>query len=338
MQAYDAAHSCSETAEDKATTSVFSATEIYEQGKVEVALSRLEKEIAAASEDKTLAVLYGGIADIYKREKSHFLQSLALEKALEYNPTNSSSIFDTAYAYSEAGNNDLALMHYQKLIQSKPEHKSGWNNLGVIYSNLEMPILAVSAYQKSFGIGETLAASNLAYKLIQEGFAKEAKEIIVRAREEEDVDGRVEHASSHLAEQTTKQNEKRADSLQKAAVLQRFYRDYGQAYFTQNDPLSFAGWWRLPNAYGVRKINQEGNDIKAEWQSDEKKYTLTGTIHNKSVSLSIRYPTSSYSTNTEHIKGFQLQSGDILTLLRDDKIEEIEKEASPKPTSPAPKE
>lgn len=143
---------------------------------------------------------------------------------------------------------------------------------------------------------------------------------------EEEVDERVEHASSYLAEQTTKQNEKRADSVQKAAVLQRFYRNYGQAYFTQSEPLDLAGWWKLSDAYGVRKIDQERNNIKAEWQTDEKKYTLTGTIHNKSVSLSIRYPTSSYSTNTEHIKGFQLQSGDILTLLRDDKIEEIEKE------------
>ena len=338
FQAYEAAHSHSEAVEDKARISVFSAIEIYEQGKIDLALSRVEKEIAATSEDNALAILYEGLADVYKREKSYFLRSLALEKALEYNPTSSSSIFDTAYAYSEADNNELALLHYQNLIRSKKDHEYGWNNLGVVYSNLKMPILAVNAYQKSFELGETLAASNLAYKLIQEGFVEEARDIIAKAREKEDIDERVEHASSHLAKQITQQDEKKADALQEAAVLQRFYKNYGQAYFTQSEPLDLAGWWKLPKTYGVRKIDQEGNNIEAKWQADEKKYTLTGTIHNKSVSLSIRYPIGSYSTDTEHMEGFQLQIGDTLTLLRSRKIEEMKKELPPKSSSPAPDE
>lgn len=78
-----------------------------------------------------------------------------------------------AYSYLSNDQNSLALLHYL-LIPEEFRTKYSWNNLGVIYSRLDMQGKAVEAFQKAAGQDSETAMSNLSHKLINAGFYAEA--------------------------------------------------------------------------------------------------------------------------------------------------------------------
>jgi hypothetical protein len=83
-----------------------------------------------------------------------------LERILEITPDDNSTRFSLAYKYSDR-NNDLSLFHYLRI----PEHERksmAWNNLGVVFRQLDLPAKSVEAYRKAEEMGGTLAMSNIA--------------------------------------------------------------------------------------------------------------------------------------------------------------------------------
>ena len=96
-----------------------------------------------------------------------------LERSVELAPSRIDKRFSLAYQHSQLGNNDVALFHYLR-IPSQDRSAVAWNNLGVAFDALNMPGKAVDAYRKSEDMSETLAMSNLGYKLLSAGFVTEA--------------------------------------------------------------------------------------------------------------------------------------------------------------------
>jgi tetratricopeptide (TPR) repeat protein len=94
-------------------------------------------------------------------------QLALLEYGIEEAPSDTGKRFSLAYLHSQNENGDMALYHYQR-IPSGQRDPGTWNNLGVAYGEVGMPVRAVKAFRKSAEGGNTLAMSNLGNKLLNE--------------------------------------------------------------------------------------------------------------------------------------------------------------------------
>lgn len=102
-----------------------------------------------------------------------------MERQLELDPADSDTRFALAFKYSSQGNDALAAMHYARVSYSE-RSAATWNNLGVAFDRMSLQAKSVTAYRKSEEMGETLAMSNLANKLIESGFCPKPKRFVMR--------------------------------------------------------------------------------------------------------------------------------------------------------------
>jgi hypothetical protein len=129
----------------------------------------------AVSKDTQLK-LYRAAAGIFKDRGDKLMRPVALEKALELNPSDRDLRFSAAYAESEADLPHLASANYEALIEQDLKSSAvAMNNLGVQADAFKLPIKSVALYRASMKEGETLATANLAYKLLNQGFIDEAR-------------------------------------------------------------------------------------------------------------------------------------------------------------------
>jgi len=104
-------------------------------------------------------------------DRSFALYELAVKSA----PADNSLRFELAYAYSQQDCPSAAFLQYNILVNRDPENIMGLNNLGVAASNLGLLSMGVDYYKRAEALGNTLAAANLAQKLIGAGFLPEAR-------------------------------------------------------------------------------------------------------------------------------------------------------------------
>lgn len=168
-----------------------------------------------------------------------------MERLLELDPTDLDTRFALAYKYSDQGNNDLAAMHYGRIFYEERTAVT-WNNLGVAFDQIGLPAKSVNAYRKSEEMGETLAMSNLANKLIGTGFLTEAQKICDEALKLKDIHKNVGSTLGRLKEVPEEEEKKEAEALEKARPISEFYKEFGRAV-TRPMPNSLATRWQGPD-------------------------------------------------------------------------------------------
>lgn len=167
------------------------------------------------------------------------------EKLLDLRPGDIELRFSLAYKYSEGGEGELSLFHYLKIPHQ--ERESGtWNNLGVQFDHFDLNNKSVQAYRKAEELGDTLAMSNLAQKLIRAGFLEEAEGICNRAIKMENYHKNVGYAISRIKEMPEAEEKKETEIIQKATPMSDFYRDFGHA-LTANELGEHVGKWQGPD-------------------------------------------------------------------------------------------
>lgn len=115
------------------------------------------------------------VAEIAKNDE---VLIAVMERLLDVDPADNDTRFALAYKSSELGNEDLALFHYFK-IPAVERSAVTWNNLGVAYDQLGLPAKSVTAYRNAEEMGETLAMSNLANKLVGAAFFLKPKSFVI---------------------------------------------------------------------------------------------------------------------------------------------------------------
>jgi tetratricopeptide (TPR) repeat protein len=167
-----------------------------------------------------------------------------MERMLNIDPSDIHTRFLLAYKYSKIGNNDLALFHYLK-IPATERNRETWNNLGVAFDQSELPVKSVNAYRKSEEMGETLAMSNLAEKLIKAGFLTEAQQKCEAALKVENFDENIGLTLAKTKGQPERESNKQKELLEKAKPISDFYIEFGRAV-TKIQPGEIASQWRAP--------------------------------------------------------------------------------------------
>jgi tetratricopeptide (TPR) repeat protein len=160
--------------------------------------------------------------------KNRDLQIAISERLVDLNPDDFEARFALAYMYSEAHNNDLALNHYLKVPRSE---RSGvhWNNLGVEFQHLNLPIKAVDAYRKSEDANETLAMANLGYKMLGAGFLSEARAICDKALAIQNFHKNVGQLLVRLNEVAAEEDKALGEAIEKSRPKVEFFRCFGRA-------------------------------------------------------------------------------------------------------------
>lgn len=206
-----------------------------------------------------------------RKENGFFFASM--EQLLEHSPDDHSMRFDLAYAYSDAGMADMALFHYLR-IPYKDRSEVAWNNLGVAYENQKLPISSITAYKKSKAMGGTLAASNMAYRLLRSGFLDEARDICESALGVKDHHKNVDAALSQVKDSIEKERDAERGIITSAQEVSGFYRRMGEALVSDDAPNP-EGAWMLDGAEFVINI-------------DGVKFTARGSILESPSSVRLR--------------------------------------------------
>lgn len=183
--------------------------------------------------------------DIAEQAKDDETALAVLERLIEINPGDIDARFSLAYKYSDTGRDDLAAFHYSRIPPA--ERKShAWNNLGVSFERLGLPIKSVAAYKKSEELGETLAMSNLAIKLRNAGFTQEAHKTLDTALKIEDHHKNVEATLSSIRDEQDAEDKKEAATYEKAKPISEFYRQFGRS-LVRAKAVNIVGKWQSLN-------------------------------------------------------------------------------------------
>ncbi|MDB5194189.1 MAG: hypothetical protein JWN50_203, partial [Parcubacteria group bacterium] len=292
---YEEALKLALTEEDKVRAANRYAVVLYKIDEKLKAIKILEELLSEVSKEENKADLYIELADLYEKEKDYERRAILIEKALELKPNDAGLLFKAAYSYSMSKYEELSLFHYNNAKRINPNDGSVRNNLGVQYDTLDMPFKSVANYEAAAEQGETLALSNLAYRLMRVGFEKAAEERLKEAQKIEDPHANVAQAVSDLSRRKERESEREDEVIKIALAVRKFLTGFGEAKYRPGATLSsLSGDWKLLNEDVVFHITIQDNEIIGIWRekigsSSEYfwDYKLVGKIHNNSAEVKI---------------------------------------------------
>jgi tetratricopeptide (TPR) repeat protein len=179
---------------------------------------------------------------ILESEDNFEFQVGSMERQLELYPNDSDLRFELAYKYSQAEEHGLSAMHYLRIPFGK-RTAVAWNNLGVAYNKLRMQAKSIEAYRRSEKMGETLAMSNLANRMLDVGFIPEAKQICETAAKIDNYHENIGHSMSRLKELPQEEEKEEIEMLKKAQSVCDFYREFGKG-LAKNLVYPLANRWK----------------------------------------------------------------------------------------------
>jgi tetratricopeptide (TPR) repeat protein len=144
------------------------AQELAKDDQQEKAFKLIRDLITTLSDPAELGATYLCLAEVAKSQSDRELESAALERVLELNPSDPDIRFRIAYLYGEMGNRRLGLYHYNLRLDQGPDAIS-LNNLGVDYRVLELPGSEIAAFEKA-SEEDWLPKANLSHAYVDRGF------------------------------------------------------------------------------------------------------------------------------------------------------------------------
>jgi len=251
---------------------------------LEILLARM-KEVE--DKDDTLS-LYRSISAVEKDLGNKINEALALEKTIELDPDNEDTLFNAAYAQSNADLRYLAMTNYDTLLKLDPDNDTAENNLGVEFENIDLNMMASTKYKESANKNNTLAMANLAKRYYTNGFKDEAKEQIDKALKQEDPHKDVYKVSTLIEDEIEREKAVWDDTLIEADKFREFMRKYTSAYYNEyNSDFTFCGKW-INEENDIIEIEAISDNIKATWNKSNKKITMSGKYLNSSADIEYR--------------------------------------------------
>jgi tetratricopeptide (TPR) repeat protein len=233
-----------------------------------------------------------------------------LQKATEYKPNDTQLRFDAAYSSDEGDLDALALMHYEVLLNLKPDEASALNNIGVVYDQLKLPLQQIAYYKAAVKNGNTLAAANLAYRYLEAGFADEAKEVLNTAIMVEDAHPNVIEAKAAVDRQEEAQSKRSTEALSAARQQYRFLLTFAEAYFSiPSGRPRFEGCWQLLDSVEV-EITRNADRLEMKWKRNGRDHVMAGRIHNRGALITKYSRRDSHWSSSLGDKGYAYLSED----------------------------
>jgi tetratricopeptide (TPR) repeat protein len=230
------------------------------------------------------------LQQIYDDAKMYTLRLCTLERISEIDPSNSESRFSLAYEHSQHGSEELSLYHYS-LIGIRDRSATAWNNLGVAYSQFQLPVSAVRAFETSKSMNDTLAMSNLAHRYMNAGFLDEARKQCEQATIIPNYNTNINAALTRINELPTEEANSEREIIERARQKSQFLQNFGHALLGLiTVPVS--GHWRHPNS-DKAMVTVDGARFGATVRYDEAPNALAtvlaGLPSPRSIRVTLQY-------------------------------------------------
>ena len=268
---------------------------LFSMGQKEDAISYLIKAISDSENNEYRFRYYKQIADLSNKNSNSIVQSLALEKALEIKPNDTEILFSLAYTYSNVDMHLLSLLHYKAVLRFDKTNENALNNLGVSLSNLGLEIQSISNYKDAIKLGNTLAAVNLAYKYMNNGFAEEAEKTLEQVKDVKNAHQNVYSALSQLKETINESVNNEKEKISEATLLREFQKITAESRLSVYKivPSKIEGEWLLNNLFNST-IEIDLDQINITWERYSTKYKYSGKIMSRFVELQFYEMTYDY--------------------------------------------
>jgi tetratricopeptide (TPR) repeat protein len=273
---------------ERASRLRYLATCLSESGQRAEALKELETGLRQVLENKAKAGLYMAIAEVHQAEGNKMMWAIALQKALQYSPDEIELLSSAAWAEGEAEMPLLAVLNYGTLLRFKPKAAGELNNLGVQCERLGLPIMGGSYYRKAGNEKETVALANIAYRCINAGLEKEARDAIQEAMQEKQPHKNVGLAKASLEEKMESELKAWNEFASMSIKQQLFIWEYAERYFIRDGTsTSFAGQWVSPDG-NVFEVRSDGDEVSGVWEKEDKGEKFHGSVRGRSMQLEFK--------------------------------------------------
>lgn len=281
-------------------------------GRTDEAVALVAETLAKITDAEAKVSLYQALAVVFEKAKEERLRSIALEKVVELEPGNAEARFSAAYSQSNVGFRDAALNNYQEALGFDAGDHYARNNLGALYSALELPIIAVSCYKKAAEGGNSLSMGNIAFLYLDAGFESEAKRIVGDAQQHGHEHARLAAVASALTSRRSDENERAAQIKAEGERKTRFLRAFADAFFVKQDSphLVFEGWILKPNTQVA--VSLDGAAFGATWTRGNSTHKMSGLLTNRGlrVTYNIEAPWNEFLAERGSRDGFGYFSPD----------------------------
>jgi len=221
-------------------------------------------------------------------EKDDELELAALEHGVELHPDDWKRRFQLAYRHSQCDNKDMAFHHYSK-IPGPLRDAVTWNNLGVSFVDFEMPAKSIGAFRRAEGLRDTLAMSNLGFKLLRAGFVDEASELAKKALSFEAYHSNITDLLKRLKEVPEEEGKKQTEALEKAKPKAAFYRQLADAALAET-PTGMGNKWQASEAMLDASLDGRNVRIWGSYEQDENAVAgLLGGLVRRKVIRQVQY-------------------------------------------------
>ncbi len=212
------------------------------------------------------------LAEVARNQSDRELESAALERVLDFDPSDSGIRFRLAYLYGEMQKRHLSTYHYNlRLAQGRDA--TALNNLGVGYGRLNLPGKEIEAFERA-GEDFWLAKANLSHAYVDRGFLAEAEKLaseVTRADCDETERNRAIAALTRIS--TIRSTEiKTEEKILSEARSERVFRSAYAEAFVASVGRPVNGVFETP--HGNMSFKQEGNRLLGEGKFEE--LTLAG--------------------------------------------------------------
>lgn len=214
-------------------------------------------------------------------------KSLAPEKKLDEDYLSSLGLA------SEASEIDvLAVQNYHRLLKLDKNDAAAQNNIAISLGRLGLKGLQTDYYEKAADQGDPVAASNLAYNLIEAGMYNEARSVLDKCEEISGSDTKIQARRSYINRKVFAEQEKLKEILEESVeTMEEDLIHYCQARLKKDSSqCKFTGDWELKytskgKPVGLQIIFEDGK-VFSEWEEIS---TSLGTLLSGNMSKKQRH-------------------------------------------------
>lgn len=272
------------------------------------ASSKAFDELVSAGNNNHMAAIYRKLSDIEKEKGNKWKSAIYLDKSVECNPDNTTYLFDSAYLAGENKLKELSLVNYTILTKLKPKHSSALNNLGVLTSEMKLPIRSIGLYERSKEQKNTLSMANLGYTYLRVGLTSLAEDCMKEAMSEDSPHENCHKLVADIKEAKEFENKRFETELESALAVQTFLRKFINAEIETFESIKS----NMPDT-SETTVNQEREQLKISWievdGGNDKRHDLN--LKCKGCSLEGKYSWR-LDPNPSHFYGKEKDEFDVI--------------------------
>lgn len=295
-----------------------------DNGKYRKVEDYLIEEINSEEDPLFIAPLYERLSNFYQTKtqpeehKSHLMK----EAYLSLKKHDDSFRFSTAYEYYNTNNVWMSLFHYKTIVDSDGSRDSALNNLGVSLEAKGFDIQSINYFMRAKDEGNTLSMANIAERYLYEGFEDDAKNILDKALENDEINEKVYEVQEQIVSRRSSEVEKLGKVMDTLELVSESRGQYAKALVDKTDHESTRGVYEGAGLRIHLKVHNDG-DVAGEVEklSGYAEYSFNGSIKNRAIRLEFEHKRIDESGH-----GLLVREGNLIKgyLAKEDRVVDID--------------